>query len=168
MVRRLAPRDTHKLEDHPFSSSTTHCTICIFANTLHSQHNQNFNPRDTLQPPPHEMDAYNIIRCTQKFRTGRLEREANGTALCHYEQSNRYFVSQYSEFCHHNPLCCFSTSVYCCWCRYRLSPETFGYTLVPETIFHAMGRGIYVNILHPVIIDVYYTNTAEIQDKGRI
>jgi hypothetical protein len=26
----------------------------------------------------------------------------------------RYFVSQYSEFCRHNPLCCFSTSVYCC------------------------------------------------------
>jgi hypothetical protein len=24
-----------------------------------------------------------------------------------------YFVSQSSEFCHHNPLCCFSTSVYC-------------------------------------------------------
>jgi len=41
-------------------------------------------------------------------------------------------VSQSSEFCRHNPLCCFSTSntkgkhVF----RYRLSPETFGYTLV--------------------------------------
>jgi len=23
-------------------------------------------------------------------------------------------VSQSSEFCHHNLLCCFSTSVYCC------------------------------------------------------
>jgi len=42
-----------------------------------------------------------------------------------------YFVSQSSEFCRHNPLCCFSTSVYCCLFRYRLSPETFGYTLVP-------------------------------------
>jgi hypothetical protein len=42
------------------------------------------------------------------------------------------FVSQSSEFCFHNPLCCFSTSVYCCCClfRYRLSPETFRYTLV--------------------------------------
>jgi hypothetical protein len=42
-------------------------------------------------------------------------------------------VSQSSEFCRHNPLCCFSTSntkgkrIF----RYRLSPETFGYTLVP-------------------------------------
>jgi hypothetical protein len=44
-------------------------------------------------------------------------------------QLYRYFVSQSSEFCHHNPLCCFSTSV-CCLFRYRLSPETFGYTLV--------------------------------------
>jgi len=41
-------------------------------------------------------------------------------------------VSQSSEFCRYNPLCCFSTSVYCCKLifRYRLSPDTFGYTLV--------------------------------------
>jgi hypothetical protein len=43
-----------------------------------------------------------------------------------------FCVSQSSEFCRHDPLCCFSTSVYCCCClfRYRLGPETFGYTLV--------------------------------------
>jgi hypothetical protein len=47
-------------------------------------------------------------------------------------QLYRYFVSQSSEFCRHNPLCCFSMSnikgkhVF----RYRFSPETFGYTLV--------------------------------------
>jgi hypothetical protein len=41
----------------------------------------------------------------------------------------RYFVSQSSQFCHHNPMCCFSMSVYCLFC-YQLSPETFGYTLV--------------------------------------
>jgi len=45
-------------------------------------------------------------------------------------QLYRYFMSQSSEFCRHNPLCCFSTSVYCYWFRYRHSPETFGYTLV--------------------------------------
>jgi len=40
-------------------------------------------------------------------------------------------VRHSSEFCHHNPLCCFSKSVFCCCIfRYRLSPETFGYTLV--------------------------------------
>jgi hypothetical protein len=40
-------------------------------------------------------------------------------------------MSQSIEFCHHNPLCCFSTSVYFCKCifRYRLSTETFGNTL---------------------------------------
>jgi predicted secreted protein len=37
-------------------------------------------------------------------------------------------VSQSSEFCRHNTLCCFSTSI-CCLCH-RVSPETFGYTLV--------------------------------------
>jgi len=43
-----------------------------------------------------------------------------------------HFVSQSSEFCLQNPLCCFSTSVYCCKriFRYRLSADTFGYTLV--------------------------------------
>jgi hypothetical protein len=39
---------------------------------------------------------------------------------------------QCSEFCRHKPLCCFSTSVYCCKriFRYRRTPETFGYPLV--------------------------------------
>jgi len=36
-------------------------------------------------------------------------------------QLYRYFVSQSSEFCRHNPLCGF---------RYRLSPRTFAYTHV--------------------------------------
>jgi hypothetical protein len=40
------------------------------------------------------------------------------------------FVRQSSEFCRHNPLYCFSTSVYCCLFRYRLSPEIYGYTLL--------------------------------------
>jgi len=58
-------------------------------------------------------------------------RTANGTALYHEVQLYRYFVSQSSEFCRPNPLCCFSTSVYCCcWFRYRLSPETFGCTFL--------------------------------------
>jgi len=41
-------------------------------------------------------------------------------------------MSQSREFCLRNPLCCFSTTntkgklIF----RYRLSPETFGYTLV--------------------------------------
>jgi hypothetical protein len=45
-------------------------------------------------------------------------------------QLYRYYMSQSSEFCRHNTLCCFSTSVYCCLFRYRLSPETFGYTIL--------------------------------------
>jgi hypothetical protein len=41
-------------------------------------------------------------------------------------------MSHSREFCRHNTLCCLSTSVYCCKriFRYRLSPETSGYTLV--------------------------------------
>jgi hypothetical protein len=45
-------------------------------------------------------------------------------------QLYRYFMSQSSEFCRYNRLCCFSTSVCCCLFPYRPSPGTFGYTLV--------------------------------------
>jgi len=38
-------------------------------------------------------------------------RTANGTALCQWVQLYHYFVGQSNEFCHHNALCCFSTSV---------------------------------------------------------
>jgi hypothetical protein len=37
-------------------------------------------------------------------------RPAIGTALCHWVQLHHYFVSQSSEFCRHNPLCCLSTN----------------------------------------------------------
>jgi hypothetical protein len=75
----------------------------------------------------------NIRRCIQKFPDWPPgARIANGTALCHWVQLYRYFVSQSSELCCRNPLSCFSTSVYCCKriFRCRLSPETFGYTLI--------------------------------------
>jgi len=71
--------------------------------------------------------------CIQKFPDWPSSaRTANDTALCHYVQLYRYLVSQSSEFCLRNPSCCFSASVYCCKrvFRYRLSTETFGYTLV--------------------------------------
>jgi hypothetical protein len=43
-------------------------------------------------------------------------------------QLYHYSMSQSSEFCRRNRLNYFSTC--CCLFRYRLSPETFGYTLV--------------------------------------
>jgi hypothetical protein len=99
------------------------------------------------RPPTfHQLDSYSQInsrkhrcpwsqtwRCIQKFPDWLPgARTANGTALCHQVQLYRHCVSQSSEFCRHNPLCCFSTSVYCCKriFRYRLSPETFGYIVV--------------------------------------
>jgi hypothetical protein len=74
-----------------------------------------------------------ILGCIQKFPDWPPgARTANGIALCHYVQLYHYFMSQSYEFCVHNPLCCFWTSstkgkpIF----HYRLSPETFGYTLV--------------------------------------
>jgi hypothetical protein len=74
----------------------------------------------------HRNDIRGCIRKFQDWPPG--ARTAKGTVLCHWVQLYRYFVSQSTEFCHHNPLCCFSMSVYCCYSfRYRLSPETYGY-----------------------------------------
>jgi hypothetical protein len=59
--------------------------------------------------------AFLIWGCVQKFPDWPPgARIANGTALCHYVHLYRYFVSQSSEFCFHNPLCCFLMRVYCC------------------------------------------------------
>jgi hypothetical protein len=52
--------------------------------------------------------------CIQKFPDWPPRaRTANGTALCHQLQLYHYFVNHSSEFFCHNPLCCFSVSVYC-------------------------------------------------------
>jgi hypothetical protein len=76
-----------------------------------------------------------IRECIQKFPDWPFEwRTANVTALYDYVQLYRYFVSQSSEFCRHIPLCCFTTSAYCCLFRYRLSPESFRYTLVLSSV----------------------------------
>jgi hypothetical protein len=74
-----------------------------------------------------------IRECIQKFPDWPPgAKTANGTARCHQVELYRYFVSQSSEFCRHNPLCCLSTSntkgklIF----LYRISPETSGYTFV--------------------------------------
>jgi hypothetical protein len=86
----------------------------------------------------------NIRWCIQKFPDWPPgARTTNGVSFCHYVQLYRYFVSQYNEFCRHNPLCCFSTGntkgerIF----RYGLSPKTFGYTLLnmlEATHFHCI------------------------------
>jgi hypothetical protein len=80
---------------------------------------------------------------------------ANGTALCHYVQLYRYFVSQSSEFCRHKPLCCFLTSVFCCCLfRYRLSPEIFGYILayIPLVSILTLSCAVVILISSPFCI----------------
>jgi hypothetical protein len=102
------------------------------AETLSSYTNKHTHARAPLPCDRREHSCICIGGCIQKFPDWPPgARTANGTALCHEVQLYRQFVSQSSEFCRHNLLCCFSTSVYsCCLFRYRLSAETFGYTLV--------------------------------------
>jgi hypothetical protein len=49
---------------------------------------------------------------SKSFRTGRLERELQLITLGAVVSR---LLCQSSEFCRHNCLCCFSTSVYCCY-----------------------------------------------------
>jgi hypothetical protein len=80
-----------------------------------------------------------IRGCNQKFPDWPpAARTANSTALRHYVPS---------EFCCHNPLCRFSTSVYYCCCsfRYRFSPETFGNSLVLAGYScHKVSKTLYI------------------------
>jgi len=76
--------------------------------------------------------------CIQKFPDWPpAARTAHGTTLCHRVQLYHYFVSQSSGFYCHNPLCCFSKSVYCCLFRYdsvRRLLDTLSYNM--DVIFH--------------------------------
>jgi hypothetical protein len=74
-------------------------------------------PHDwTINPTAnHELDNLTYEGVSKSFRTGRLERELQMVQVSATSvQLYRYFVSHSSEFFHHNPLCYFSTSVYCC------------------------------------------------------
>jgi hypothetical protein len=90
---------------------------------------------------------------TKSFRTGHLERELKMVQLSATRCSCIAILwVSLSEFCRHNPLCCFSTSVYCCCCccccclfRYRLCPVTFGYTLVQRV--NEPPDGILLNLV---------------------
>jgi hypothetical protein len=74
-----------------------------------------------------------IRGCIQKFPDWPPgARTANGTALCHQMQLSRYFVSQSSEFCRHNPLCCFSTSVYLLLLFISLSTQSGNFLIHPR------------------------------------
>jgi hypothetical protein len=77
--------------------------------------------------------SFLIRGCIQKFPDRSPGAKAtNSTTLGHYMQLHIYIVSESSEFFRYNPLCCFSTTVHCSKrvYLYRLSPGTFGYTLV--------------------------------------
>jgi hypothetical protein len=77
------------------------------------QHPELEHPQSVFFP---QCDRGSALReCIQKFPDWPPgARTPNDTALCHWVQLYRYFMSRSSEFCRHNPLCCFSTSVYCC------------------------------------------------------
>jgi hypothetical protein len=91
-----------------------------------------------------------IWGCIQKFPDWPPgARTANGTALCHEVHLYRYFMSQSSEFCRHNPLCCFSTSVYCCF-LISLSTQSGNFWIYPRihTLFSTAQVNIWILARH--------------------
>jgi hypothetical protein len=79
-------------------------------------------------PPRRGTSRWTYDSVSKSFRTVRLARELQMVQLSATRCSCiAIFVSQSSEFCHHEPTCCFSTSDAKCKCifLYRLSPETF-------------------------------------------
>jgi len=72
---------------------------------------------------------------SKSFRTGRLERELQ---MIQISATRCYFVSQSSEFCRHNPLCCFSTSdCYFVIDSVRKLSDTTSYIFIPNSTFPA-------------------------------
>jgi hypothetical protein len=57
-------------------------------------------------------------------------RTANGTALCHWMQLYCYSVNQSSEFCCHNPMCCFSVLLF--YYRLSLGPKWLEFNIWEE------------------------------------
>jgi hypothetical protein len=73
---------------------------------------------------------------TKSFRTGCLERELKVVQLSATRCSCiAFFVSQSSEFCGHDPFVLLLNEFLLLSFRYRLSLETFGYTLVQLLTF---------------------------------
>jgi hypothetical protein len=69
------------------------------------------NPVQCIRSMEHQANARGWIQKSTNWPPG--ARTANGTALCHYVQLYRYFMSQSSKFCRHNPLLLFiAVSVY--------------------------------------------------------
>jgi hypothetical protein len=106
-------------------------SVCCIASEL--KKSSFISPCTTYNRPthtPHQLLSARVYECASKsFRTGRLERELQMISLSATRWSciAILWVSKWVY-----PLCCFSTSVYCCKriFRNRLSPETFVYILV--------------------------------------
>jgi len=136
----------HKQRNYPYLLSPSLATRRQGVNTFICHDTRtNWQEKDNMAPiwevlrniisslherlPP----CWYVWGCIQKFPDWPPgARTTNITAFWYQVQLCRYFVSQSFEFCRHNPLCCFSTCVCCCWFRYGLSPETFGYALVNQ------------------------------------
>jgi hypothetical protein len=67
-------------------------------------------------------------------------------------QLQHYFVSQSSEICPHNPLCCFSTSVYC----YFVMIQSGNFWIHPRTISRPTSKR-HILILS-FYVDLYLTS----------
>jgi hypothetical protein len=110
----------------PPCQRTTPCFLSMTTYSIYLQHSSMSGGGCLLHPMTFTRE------CSKVSRPAAWRENQKGPALCHYVQFYRYFVTQSSEFCCHNPLKRTATSntkgksIF----RYWLSQETFGYTLV--------------------------------------
>jgi hypothetical protein len=120
----------------------------------------------------------NIRGCIQKFPDWPPEaRTANGRALCHLVQLYRYYVSQSGEFCRHNPLCCFSTSVYCCKRIFSLSTQSGNFWIYPRILLKLLHYHVQKSPpLDPVLrqmnpvhnLKIHFNNVSEVVSSDQV
>jgi hypothetical protein len=100
--------------------NTIQISVTLILTSLNLRENLSITDKLYSHKSKEERWNYSDIRgCILKFPDWPPgARTTNGTVFCNWVKFYRYFVSQSSEFCCHNPLCCYSTSV-CCCCLFR-------------------------------------------------
>jgi hypothetical protein len=117
--------------------------VCIFRRIIKYF---SITPTHTMLACYRNLSGINFVSAFFNFIHTRVYRKVSGLAA--WNENCKWYtslplgtvVSLFSDFHRHDPLCCFSTSVYYCLFRYRLGPETFGYAILSLDALSAVNK----------------------------
>jgi hypothetical protein len=96
--------------------------------------------------------AFKETRCIKKFPDWPPgARTVNGIALCQYVQLYNHFVSQYSEFCRHNPFVA-SQRLFIVVSVYFVMTQSGNFWIHPRVFLHSV---IVLSLLYPGMTPVF-------------